>query len=230
MRVCRRRLLLLLPTYLAFGAAAAVLVAWFRPFGSPKEQGVVRVEQHGGQYWATTYRTDRYWSSVYVMVPKVPKGPDELNDRLADMISHSAEYRDDMALPGWAPQPWLTLGDLPPTSLQGYSESRDAWGWPMRCVMRGKRSNKNDPSPRMNGEYGSIRWKVQLPIRPMPLGMVVDASLFALAVLPIHQSLAWTWRWWRVHFRTVNRLCPRCGYDRRGLVADSMCPECGSAA
>jgi len=25
-------------------------------------------------------------------------------------------------------------------------------------------------------------------------------------------------------------LCPKCGYDRAGIAAESVCPECGAAS
>jgi rubrerythrin len=37
------------------------------------------------------------------------------------------------------------------------------------------------------------------------------------------------WRIENIVRRRMRRdLCPRCGYDRRGLAADAKCPECGS--
>ncbi len=228
MPLLRRRILVLLPLYLGVGAALSVWVAWNRPFDSGKGQAVVRVEEHDGQCWATIYFVYGCRSSVLVTTSRARNGTDEVRDRLVDTVSGSFEYRDDMPIPSWAPKPWEMFADVPSASLQGYSETQEALGWPMRCVTGGKRSSKSDPSPRLNGEWGVIPWRPHPPIRPIPLGMLVDASLFGLAVWPIHQSLAWVWRWWRVHFRTVNQLCTKCGYDRRGLAADAKCPECGT--
>ncbi len=99
-------------------------------------------------------------------------------------------------------------------------------GWPMRSL------TKTDVSPwppasivqcGIRAQIGS--WSVELPIRPLPLGFIVNTVFYAvpLAVL----GAGWT-KLVRSRRRRDGR-CIACGYSRVGIGVDSPCPECGRA-
>lgn len=63
-----------------------------------------------------------------------------------------------------------------------------------------------------------------LPLRPLPLGFLLDTLLFAAgwyALLFLHSALRRTLR------RRRNQ-CPHCGYSRGGISSETPCPECGT--
>ncbi len=71
------------------------------------------------------------------------------------------------------------------------------------------------------------RWTNEcLPLLPMPLGFAVNTVLFA-AVLWASARGA---RAWRSSRRRRRGRCANCNYDRTGLAAGVVCPECGVAA
>lgn len=51
--------------------------------------------------------------------------------------------------------------------------------------------------------------------------------------IPLVFVVVATYRFWRFEGRAEQRVkrgcCPKCGYDRRGIVASVVCPECGEA-
>jgi hypothetical protein len=58
---------------------------------------------------------------------------------------------------------------------------------------------------------------LHLPPWPVPL-------LLTAAAIPLLRSAG------LVRRRAALNLCPRCGYDTRGLAPNALCPECGRAA
>lgn len=59
---------------------------------------------------------------------------------------------------------------------------------------------------------------------PEGLALEVPLSNIALAVLGAGAIL------WHLDRRRLAHQCRKCGYDRRGLAAEAICPECGAAA
>lgn len=116
------------------------------------------------------------------------------------------------------------------------------WPWPMVCYhdggARGRDTKKNlDLWAQRAGLYAGVPWPNWLPSAPnrlLPLlpvvpvasGLIGNTLLFALPMFGILSVPSLVRRWSR-HLRGA---CPGCGYDRTGLDAAAVCPECGSAA
>jgi hypothetical protein len=63
-----------------------------------------------------------------------------------------------------------------------------------------------------------------LPARPIWSGLLVDAGVYAVMLMP--SSLAF--RGGRSLVRRWRGRCCRCGYDPVGLPPGAVCPECGA--
>ena len=64
---------------------------------------------------------------------------------------------------------------------------------------------------------------------------VANRNLYFIPLWPLPLlSLLTTAAAWRADAKYLRRVregaCPACGYDRAGLAAISVCPECGAAA
>ena len=98
-----------------------------------------------------------------------------------------------------------TSPSLPPWwglhSREGYGGFEGMWEWWFGFV---------------SGNYG---WQFFMPLWPFAL-----ATLSATVVAWRLDTLA------RRRARLTPHLCPKCNYDRTGLAADAVCPECGAAS
>lgn len=77
-----------------------------------------------------------------------------------------------------------------------------------------------DPIP--DGDFNSWQDARVIPLRPLPLGFLVDTAIYSIAAWAAF-TIPWTVR------RAIRRrrgLCPHCGH---ALVGMSRCPECGIA-
>lgn len=126
-------------------------------------------------------------------------------------------------------------------SIPGWAHTRDiearadqyvinfAVGWPMRSLS----AYVLQPTPGSWVVHGGIEVpglpigaknagpsRLTLPFTPHPLGLLVNALIFAAFAYVI----AAVFRIIQVYVRRSRMQCPRCAYDIRGL---STCPECG---
>ncbi len=140
--------------------------------------------------------------------------------------------------------PWVT-GDRPWPSdnKQEHKLHAKASGWPLRCfwcevyghniaaptsgfnhdyVVHGGLAFGNTPKP------GWADWPpdypIIIPLRPIDPELALNTAFYAVA-------------WWLLltapgavrRFRRHRRgACEGCGYDRRGLAPDALCPECAT--
>ena len=127
-------------------------------------------------------------------------------------------------------------------------------GWPMRCVRAVREAGPIEfalPGEFVRGGAAAMpfEWPIPLgfvdgydriavepwpngdlaaalPLRPMPVGLLVNTIVFAVlwfvALLPLVALRAWR-RWGRAE---KNR-CVACGHPRDGLSVGAPCPECG---
>ena len=66
------------------------------------------------------------------------------------------------------------------------------------------------------------KWDRALPLNPLWTGLIVNTLVFGSAWLIVMLLLSGARR-----RRLAPGRCPACGYDRAGLAAGSVCPECG---
>jgi hypothetical protein len=127
-------------------------------------------------------------------------------------------------------------------------------GWPMRCVRAVRGAGPEEfalPGEFVRGGVAAMAyewpiphatvpshqrpmvsaWRAEwratiVPLRPMPLGLLVNTVVFALAWFVALFPLALL-RPLRRRRRAKRNRCVRCGHAREGLPAGAPCPECG---
>ncbi len=69
-----------------------------------------------------------------------------------------------------------------------------------------------------------------MPVQPIWRGLLVNTALFAALVFGVSVASASLWRRFgpQRRRRIARGCCPACGYERRGIAASAMCPECGA--
>ncbi|MCH8823268.1 MAG: hypothetical protein IH984_07135 [Planctomycetes bacterium] len=106
----------------------------------------------------------------------------------------------------------------------------EARGWPMRSLVWYYSHRFSDSieikrwSIELSGTQGPIGLPRALPLRPIPLGFVINSLIYALCI--------WILFAVKANLRRITRSkrghCIKCGYDLRGSSGISgVCPECG---
>ena len=119
-------------------------------------------------------------------------------------------------------------------------------GWPFRCVW-GAHDAALPPvfakqyvycSGTVWGAHRTGRVQLSSPRGidgRLPLGViwsrfVPNVLIHAAMLFALWHGCAFVSRWTRTRWNAKCNRCPSCGYDRRGLAIDAVCPECGGAA
>jgi hypothetical protein len=93
-------------------------------------------------------------------------------------------------------------------------ESQEPWQWGW--------TDPADLPPGAHWRCGFLNWKLPGVLNHFEMTLVYP-------VLAAGAAAAILWNAdMRARRRARLRLCPACGYDRRGLATDAACPECGS--
>jgi hypothetical protein len=114
--------------------------------------------------------------------------------------------------------------------------SRTEAGWPMRCWWGAEGCLARAPAtggytrltaravkaPDAMRTYFGPEW---YPIGIHPLPFIANTLFYAALPMGVWLAIGPVRRWRR---RRAGR-CPACGYDRAGLAASAVCPECGHA-
>lgn len=131
-------------------------------------------------------------------------------------------------------------------SIWGAFEWHEPSGYLVYAVNGTLRLGHNGISFQHAVRYSSMEWTVvrvppsiklwpqfdRLPARPGVCAESWRAEVpIWLLVLPVVLVTVAVWRIdVRARYRARVGCCLKCGYDRRGLGADAVCPECGEAA
>jgi hypothetical protein len=85
-------------------------------------------------------------------------------------------------------------------------------------------------SPMLGWEVGGHPFKIQcwFNLIRLPGFSFTGVPLWCLA-LPVGAITVHAWRVDVRARRAAFNLCPKCDYDRTGLAAGAVCPECGAA-
>ena len=158
-----------------------------------------------------------------------------------DKAGDAPDYDPPSSVPGWS-SVWIESERTRQRTFTGNPNEPNpdatdiAVGWPVLSFAATVEPRilganpANDPAPRAHGGFmplpnlrdpGRYRLLAWTPVFPG----VVFGSVFWGAVVAIPICTYWQIRRWR---RMRSGRCSRCGYDMRGLVAHSPCPECGT--
>ena len=125
--------------------------------------------------------------------------------------------------------------DVPSWVMPGAGEDQicetDAFGWPLRAMYEHRVLTRipgigfsTQPSDSYEMNPGTRDYR-RLPLGRIWLGLAVDAAFWTLVFAALWIGMLWL----KATVARRRGLCLSCGYDRRGLAADAICPECGSA-
>lgn len=119
---------------------------------------------------------------------------------------------------------------------------RFAAGWPCRCLQGTRTTVVRPPGgptisdgllpvprsvaePTIESPIDFLLGAKYLPTHVLPGRFIVDVLCYSAALLTFAASVLRA----RSVLRGFRGRCRACGYDRRGLAADAVCPECGRA-
>ncbi|MFY7896709.1 MAG: hypothetical protein ACOVP8_10785 [Phycisphaerales bacterium] len=118
------------------------------------------------------------------------------------------------------------------------SASRVRIGVPMRSLEHEQRSvtwtipvpAEYPPASRVDNSGTVPLLGGMLPVRPVWPGLVVNTALYAASAYGAFVACRVGWRRFgpQRRRRIARGCCPACGYDRHGIAASAMCPECGA--
>lgn len=129
-------------------------------------------------------------------------------------------------LPSWVATPRSNDSSLYHIDTAGH-------GWPLRALASESWLYRVPPDPVGNVWREDLRWnlvlltlprgRIIMPLRPVPLGLVVNTCFFAAAAL----SVTFCTRTLRRTMRRRRGQCAECGYSLIDIALSSPCPECG---
>ncbi len=103
--------------------------------------------------------------------------------------------------------------------VNGCLDVEDRLGRPWPTELLGWEVRPHDPHFRWSLDWASRSsvWLISVPLwMPLALSVIVTAAAWRLDTL--------------ARRRARMNLCPKCNYDRTGLAAGVVCPECGTKA
>lgn len=135
---------------------------------------------------------------------------------------------------------WIAYGTLKPIAKNvDWNVEVEQTGWPMRAMesryllefdASGATTRSHTGCVRLNIgpsrflKTEGVSYSNLVPLRPLPLGFIVNSVLYASILLSLVAALFAI----RRTLRRRRNLCPACAYNLAGLSpASTTCPECG---
>jgi hypothetical protein len=210
---------------IVLGACASVLTAWVGAMMAPLAWGPEKpIELSEGQLWAR-WPLSVPWPLLYP-----PSDMARASGRVLSATRYAYHHGETMDGIGWSERVQMSKSvDLydagwpwPALRWTSWREERRHFGGPVRARFDHKSASavaSGWPAPAGLSRIGADR---RLPLTPR-WGLLWDTLIFSggIAALLFGPAMG------RRVMRGWRGRCLACGYDRRGLPAGAVCPECG---